>query len=329
MDEGEIDAAEMLEDVDGDDDEIKRAIDNDIAELTSKKESMEGKPLTSHAEGELNRVHGIHVWEGVKQALAETFPGWPGMSKDYDWFCARVESELAANPRKDPAAFARDLFKKEPYVAHDFDAFIRRSPLQIVLTKKMENLYRGVLKIMVRGVKYVSAEKRAKYKVELGPILQRGGEIFDTSDIYSKKKQTSAPGSTTKTNNPAKKLRCIWVMTSTPPQNYTFFSHFGKLGRFHHSSFMEGSAVMAAGEWYVEKGRCLLINACSGHYQPEPWRFLRAYQQLEQRGVISPETELQAWKRTNPDASGELRTTAATFMNRFDENLRTYQLYSE
>jgi hypothetical protein len=41
-----------------------------------------------------------------------------------------------------------------------------------------------------------------------------------------------------------------------------------EVGRLHHSSFMAGEPVIAAGDWVIEDGRLRFINTASGHYRP-------------------------------------------------------------
>jgi len=39
-------------------------------------------------------------------------------------------------------------------------------------------------------------------------------------------------------------------------------------GKFHHSSFLAGKPVAAAGEIYIEKGIIKIVTDGSGHYRP-------------------------------------------------------------
>lgn len=57
------------------------------------------------------------------------------------------------------------------------------------------------------------------------------------------------------------------------------------LGRFHHSSFLAGKEIGAAGEIVVKDGKVTLVTPGSGHYAPMA-EHLRAFvSELEQRGV--------------------------------------------
>ena len=102
-----------------------------------------------------------------------------------------------------------------------------------------------------------------------------------------------------------------------------FYSHVGKLGRFHHSSFKAGQAVMAAGEWVVRQGKLDMINACSGHYRPEAWRVRAACSHLKNEGTIAEKTRVEVWK------GGERRLLPClSFLSSFEQNLRSgYRLF--
>jgi hypothetical protein len=328
--DGALDASLLLDD---DDEDVPPTdpIDKAIWKLAKNIDKSTGKALTHHSRDELDLVAGIHVWTTVRTALAKTFPGWPDApSPSYEHFRSSVSLEVRRIKacQCEATAAIQDFLKKNPYIASDMDTFLKDAgPLSVVRTKALAKYYMFILKVMAFGVKYVSAEKSIKYLVELGPVIKRGGQIFDTKTLYDKKRATSVAGSTTQSTNPAKKSRCIWVMATDGGDGFKFYSHFGKMGRFHHSSFTAGSAVMAAGEWFVENGECTLINACSGHYKPQPWRFKRAFDELKRTGVITAKTEIQVWDRRKPDATGEHRAPALEFMNGFDVNLRSYQLY--
>jgi hypothetical protein len=55
------------------------------------------------------------------------------------------------------------------------------------------------------------------------------------------------------------------IFVCDPTGNLYLGTH--KVGRFHHSSFLAGTAVMAAGEMVVENGQILLITTKTGHYR--------------------------------------------------------------
>lgn len=47
-----------------------------------------------------------------------------------------------------------------------------------------------------------------------------------------------------------------------------YLSKNRKVGEFHHSSFLAGKPVAAAGEMIIKKGIIIEINNASGHYMP-------------------------------------------------------------
>jgi hypothetical protein len=57
------------------------------------------------------------------------------------------------------------------------------------------------------------------------------------------------------------------------------------VGQFHHSSFLAGQPVAAAGELQVEAGELKLISNKSGHYKPSPDLTAQALKVLESQGV--------------------------------------------
>lgn len=56
-------------------------------------------------------------------------------------------------------------------------------------------------------------------------------------------------------------------------------------GRFHHSSFVAGAAVAAAGEMTVHHGRILALSNSSGHYAPQRSSLGPVLQHLSRMGV--------------------------------------------
>ncbi|KAF9434540.1 hypothetical protein BGZ76_007818 [Entomortierella beljakovae] len=56
-------------------------------------------------------------------------------------------------------------------------------------------------------------------------------------------------------------------------------------GKFHHSSFLGGGTVCAAGAIVVNRGKIIKINPKSGHYRPEQRHFEKLLKGLEELGV--------------------------------------------
>jgi hypothetical protein len=140
-----------------------------------------------------------------------------------------------------------------------------------------------LLHALRNGVKYVDdSSTRAKYKVTLGPTLQRRNENFDTARLskHFSDKQNYSLG------------QVIWVLG----QDGEFYSHICKIGRIHHSSFMGGGDIDAAGDWVVVDGKLKSINGQSGHYKPGMGPFEKALAKLKSKNVFSDnDPVIQVW----------------------------------
>ncbi|MFO7855165.1 MAG: hypothetical protein R6V44_08105 [Paracoccaceae bacterium] len=77
------------------------------------------------------------------------------------------------------------------------------------------------------------------------------------------------------------------------------FSPHGRLyagshivGQHHHSSFLSGGAVKAAGEIVADNGRIQVITAKSGHYKPDAaaiLRFVREFPMIGPKAIVRPD----------------------------------------
>lgn len=68
-----------------------------------------------------------------------------------------------------------------------------------------------------------------------------------------------------------------------------FSSKFAKFGEFHHSSFLAGKPVAAAGTLHVKEGIVQRITDRSGHYLPSQPYLMQAVNHLRNQGVkITP-----------------------------------------
>jgi hypothetical protein len=115
-------------------------------------------------------------------------------------------------------------------------------------TKSMEPHY--VTQDPARGVTYfrTEAERAAKEVfVENGKLVDAAGNLVDTTNT-----STTTIGGTT-----------IFVMD---PNGRIFLDEF-RFNRIHHSTFLAGGDVAAAGEIVVVNGELLSVNAQTGHYQ--------------------------------------------------------------
>lgn len=66
---------------------------------------------------------------------------------------------------------------------------------------------------------------------------------------------------------------------------HIFASKSHSVGVFHHSSFLQGKPVSAAGEIEVQNGEILLVTNNSGHYRPNKNVSEQFILELKVRGV--------------------------------------------
>jgi hypothetical protein len=136
---------------------------------------------------------------------------------------------------------------------------------------------------MTKDVKYIRdlSALRDKYQVELGARVHRRGQLFDTKSIKKhfrdKKNYEIGNASLGKNRNNVQfyptrdwiEGGLIWVCVPHPVTDRpVFYSHVGKVDRFHHTSMTAGGDVIGAGEWIIANGKLLKISANSGHYRP-------------------------------------------------------------
>ncbi len=103
-------------------------------------------------------------------------------------------------------------------------------------------------------VTYLDEAKREMFRLHVdedGLLRNAAGRLFDTSDAGA----VQNPGSG----------RAIFVM-DRHGRIYAAKEH--SAGQFHHSSFLSGQPVAAAGELGVKDGKVHLISNQSGHYKP-------------------------------------------------------------
>jgi ankyrin repeat protein len=106
-------------------------------------------------------------------------------------------------------------------------------------------------------VTYLSEDKHPLYRVTIqnGRILDSAGKPFDT---------TTAKGALDAEDGYA-----IFVMD---PAGDIYITNNHPLGKFHHSSFLAGAPVAAAGIIRIENGVVKSISRDSGHYKPNSIR---------------------------------------------------------
>eukprot|EP00879_Flechtneria_rotunda_P004425 GHRR01004676.1.p1 GENE.GHRR01004676.1~~GHRR01004676.1.p1 ORF type:complete len:529 (+),score=294.43 GHRR01004676.1:55-1587(+) len=89
-----------------------------------------------------------------------------------------------------------------------------------------------------------------------------------------------------------KEKPCKWIYVLDTSGR--LFVHAKFRGKFHHSSFLQGGAVMSAGGIVVEHGRIVKLTADSGHYRPKFDSFMSTVQLLKDRGADLTKTKLSA-----------------------------------
>ena len=164
----------------------------------------------------------------------------------------------AADPRK---GMARIKFKKK--VEPELNAAFRGDTAKLRDWKLIDEgtlSVKDCLNLGAGGVAYLNAREREEYEYVLNGdgrlVKKKGGEKLDTCGmrteergggwaIFVAQRGTIGGG--------AKGIR-MYSNSHTP-------------GRFHHSSFLAGDPVMAAGEWLVKNGKILAIDDKTGHYK--------------------------------------------------------------
>lgn len=129
--------------------------------------------------------------------------------------------------------------------------------------------------------KYLSEGERARFEifVEDGKLVHGDGTLVDTSQARSNFHQPGSP-------HPA-----IYVMDE---HGRVFLSYKHgiiddvDLSKIHHSSFLAGDQVAAAGEIEVRNGILVNINKFSGHYRPGNEIHAQILFELEERGGTIP-----------------------------------------
>ena len=124
--------------------------------------------------------------------------------------------------------------------------------------RTLEKMYTEGSKVnFERGVKYLNETERIEFEifVQFDKIVDKNGKLFDTAKSVNK----GIDGEIKLTN------KSIFVMSEN---GKIYISKSNEYGKFHHSSFLAGEKVAAAGEIVIKKGVVKLINNCSGHYTP-------------------------------------------------------------
>ncbi len=125
-------------------------------------------------------------------------------------------------------------------------------------TKGLEEIYiSGSLSDFESGVTYLDANQRQVHEVfvQHDRIVDASGNLMDTRNSVS----ILADGSEDVSNS------AIFVMSK---DGKFYISKQDEYGVFHHSSFLSGAEVSAAGEIVIENGIIFSVSNKSGHYLP-------------------------------------------------------------
>ncbi len=131
------------------------------------------------------------------------------------------------------------------------------------------------------GVQYLDETAREAFRIFVreGMLYDARGNLFDTTA------GVSAFG-------PASHGRAIFVMDE---HGNLYASTYHEFGRFHHSSFLAGGEVAAAGELLVRDGKVELITDHSGHYQPGRARTQQLLDELAHQGILVHPNNVDYW----------------------------------
>ena len=138
-------------------------------------------------------------------------------------------------------------------------------------------------------VRYCNKSERLEFVVEI-----KEGKLYYANQgdkpVHLKKK--SKPKKGAPEGSPNEPVMMIYVMSP----DGTLYIGDKKKERFHHSSFLSGSAVIAAGSVCVEEGVLKELTPHSGHYRPSDDDFARCVQSFKDAGVPMEEVKIAAQK---------------------------------
>ncbi|MCI3206171.1 MULTISPECIES: hypothetical protein [Pandoraea] len=119
-------------------------------------------------------------------------------------------------------------------------------------------------------VMYLKPAERSQFKVSVqdGLMIGADGRPIDTRDASRR------PGKTPE--------RAIFVMDR---HGDIYLSKTFRKGLFHHSSFLAGQPVAAAGDIRIENGKVTDVSRTSGHYQPTSRHLQQFVDHLTNLGV--------------------------------------------
>ena len=164
----------------------------------------------------------------------------------------------------------------------DLNTLYKEMPYNRVLLMRNPQICASLIE---NGVQYLDEEGRKQYEYNVdgnGLIVKshRGpngdaGSLLDTCKMST---HFSGKG---------------WAIYVIDPEG-RIYSNSHELGVFHHSSFLSGGAVKAAGEWLVSKGRIIAVTTKTGHYHAGALQLASFVRQLGDKALSSAKIGLYA-----------------------------------
>ena len=160
---------------------------------------------------------------------------------------------------------------------------LKQDPNTADLVKRIGAVLSDVLKhqeaMCGLGVQYLTSAQRAQCCVEIdnGKLHLR---TYEGSTFKALEPITSTAGGV---GFGGQGQGMIWVQG---PSGRFYTSKDFEVGKFHHSTFLAGADVNAAGTWHIDRGHITSINALSGHYKPPLEALQNAIRDLMDAGVV-------------------------------------------
>jgi len=130
-----------------------------------------------------------------------------------------------------------------------------------------------------RSTRYFDEKQRQRYEIFLknGLLVDRNGKPINTIGTSTAAKS-------------AEEGMATYVMDEN---GRIYYTRFPILTQFHHSSFLAGGPVAAAGEIKIIKGKLVKINNASGHYKPGADLLSQVITELSLRGYQPQGVEIE------------------------------------
>jgi hypothetical protein len=183
---------------------------------------------------------------------------------------APAHTPAQAAPAQAAAPTAAAKLADDRFAAERLSANAPPATARFQKTTGMMAQYDGEQTGKVWGTKvaYLDEQQRQQYKLTVhnGKIYDAKGELFDTASAA-----TVLGGG-----------KAIFVMDHDGNM-YASTAH--AVGKFHHSSFLAGQPVAAAGEIEVHNGEVTVVNRKSGHYRPTESQLNQVAEHLSSLGL--------------------------------------------